>query len=231
MVIQSHLQRLVGAWGLQTARDGLTGDRSAVGAMIDFPNDCWDISTSFRRAGDGWLQREGYTLVWFGWQADVLPGGGRMTFSAPAARNRDGRALVFERRTTTFGEFDTRADRVAHALVDAGVATGDRIVYLGKNSDTFCPMGPLITTGVDPMQSTTRVMKNGVLAAEFATGDMLFDAADYIVATARYITFHPGDVIWLGSDGNVEMAPGDTIEISIDGVGSLRNTVVEESPG
>jgi long-chain acyl-CoA synthetase len=54
-----------------------------------------------------------------------------------AARNRDGRALVFERRTTTFGEFDTRADRVAHALVDAGVATGDRIVYLGKNSDTF----------------------------------------------------------------------------------------------
>ncbi len=104
----------------------------------------------------------------------------------------------------------------------------DRTLWRSKNSDTFCPMGPLITTDVDPMRSTTRVMKNGVLAAEFATGDMLFDAADYIVAAARYISFHPGDVIWLGSDGNVEMAPGDTIEISIDGVGSLCNTVVEE---
>jgi 2-keto-4-pentenoate hydratase/2-oxohepta-3-ene-1,7-dioic acid hydratase in catechol pathway len=36
-------------------------------------------------------------------------------------------------------------------------------------------------------------------------------------------------VIWLGSDGTVEMAPGDTIEISIDGVGTLRNEVVEEA--
>lgn len=78
------------------------------------------------------------------------------------------------------------------------------------------------------MKSTTRVVKNGVSVAEFATGDMIFDAADYIVATARYITFQPGDVIWLGSDGNVEMSPGDIIEISIDGIGTLRNQVVQE---
>jgi hypothetical protein len=43
--------------------------------------------------GDGWLQRQGYTLIWFGWQADVLPGDGRMTFSVPAARNADGSPL------------------------------------------------------------------------------------------------------------------------------------------
>jgi hypothetical protein len=41
-------------------------------------------------AGDGWLQREGYTLIWFGWQADVLPGDGRMTFQVPVAHNPDG---------------------------------------------------------------------------------------------------------------------------------------------
>ena len=45
-------------------------------------------------AGDGWLQRQGYTLVWFGWQADVLAGGGRMTFSAPIALNRDGSPIT-----------------------------------------------------------------------------------------------------------------------------------------
>ena len=105
----------------------------------------------------------------------------------------------------------------------------DRTLWRSKNSDTFCPMGPWITTGIDPMQSTTRVRKNGAPVAEFATGDMLFDAADYIVATARYITLHPGDVIWMGSDGNVEMAPGDTIEIEISGIGTLRNRVIEEA--
>lgn len=104
----------------------------------------------------------------------------------------------------------------------------DRTLWRSKNSDTFCPMGPWIVTGIDPMQSTTRVVKNGELVAQFATGDMLFDAADYIVAAARYITFHPGDVLWLGSDGNVGMDTGDIIEISIDGIGTLRNQVVLE---
>ena len=56
------------------------GDAAAVNALAD--------------PGDGWLQRLGYTLVWFGWQADVLPGNGRMTFSAPVARNPDGLPLT-----------------------------------------------------------------------------------------------------------------------------------------
>jgi hypothetical protein len=51
---------LVGAWGLQASRDGLAGDRSAVGGMIDFPNDRWDISTSFRRVGDGFQPSLGF---------------------------------------------------------------------------------------------------------------------------------------------------------------------------
>lgn len=40
--------------------------------------------------GDGWMMRQGYSIVWFGWQADVLPGDGRMTFQVPVARNKDG---------------------------------------------------------------------------------------------------------------------------------------------
>jgi hypothetical protein len=45
-------------------------------------------------AGDGWLQRSGYTVIWFGWQPDVLPGDNRMTFRVPAARNADGSPLT-----------------------------------------------------------------------------------------------------------------------------------------
>ena len=45
-------------------------------------------------AGDGFLQRKGYILVWFGWQADVAPGGGRMTMSVPVAHNSDGSTIT-----------------------------------------------------------------------------------------------------------------------------------------
>ncbi len=44
--------------------------------------------------GDGWLQRQGYTIVWFGWQGDVLPGGGRMVLKVPVAHNPDGSAIT-----------------------------------------------------------------------------------------------------------------------------------------
>ncbi len=52
-----------------------------------------DINNA-RDAGDGWLQAQGYTLVWFGWQADVLPGNNRMGFKAPVAHNPDGSPII-----------------------------------------------------------------------------------------------------------------------------------------
>ena len=56
----------------------------------DVPQNPGD-NNALKVAGDGWLQRQGYTLVWFGWQADVLPGNGRMTLSVPVAVERTGR--------------------------------------------------------------------------------------------------------------------------------------------
>ncbi len=44
--------------------------------------------------GDGFMERKGYTMIWFGWQADIMPGGGRMTMSVPAAHNPDGSAIT-----------------------------------------------------------------------------------------------------------------------------------------
>lgn len=51
-------------------------------------------NNAVKTAGDGWLQKQGYTLIWFGWQADVLPGGGRLTLSVPIARNKDGSSIT-----------------------------------------------------------------------------------------------------------------------------------------
>jgi 2-keto-4-pentenoate hydratase/2-oxohepta-3-ene-1,7-dioic acid hydratase in catechol pathway len=53
---------------------------------------------------------------------------------------------------------------------------------------------------------------------------------DYIVEISRYITLHPGDVIWMGAESTVKIAPGDTLEVEISGIGTLCNSVAAERP-
>ena len=53
---------------------------------------------------------------------------------------------------------------------------------------------------------------------------------DFIVEITKYITMQPGDVLWMGADGTLPIGPGDTVEINISGVGTLRNSVVLEEP-
>lgn len=104
----------------------------------------------------------------------------------------------------------------------------DRTFWRSKNSDTFKPMGPYLVTGADPLSATTTVRVGGTVAASFATGDMLFDPFDYISAISRYITLRPGDVVWMGTGETADMVPGQVAEITIDGLGTLANPVIEE---
>jgi 2-keto-4-pentenoate hydratase/2-oxohepta-3-ene-1,7-dioic acid hydratase in catechol pathway len=101
----------------------------------------------------------------------------------------------------------------------------DRTFWRAKNSDTFKPMGPWIETGVDALAQTTTLRVNGHTRAEFATGAMLFDPYDYIVEITRHITMHPGDVLWMGAESTCPLAPGDTVEVEISGIGVLSNPV------
>jgi 2-keto-4-pentenoate hydratase/2-oxohepta-3-ene-1,7-dioic acid hydratase in catechol pathway len=87
-------------------------------------------------------------------------------------------------------------------------------------------MGPWIATGVEPDDATTTLFVNGEERASFATGAMVFNAIDYIVEISRYCTMAPGDVLWMGADRIAEIAPGDTVEVDITGIGRLRNPVV-----
>lgn len=106
----------------------------------------------------------------------------------------------------------------------------DRTFWRSKNSDTFKPMGPWIDTDVDPMTQTTIVSVNGDARSRFKTGDMVFDPWDYIVETSRYITLHPGDVLWMGADSNVHLQAGDVVDVEITGIGVLSNPVEAEIP-
>jgi 2-keto-4-pentenoate hydratase/2-oxohepta-3-ene-1,7-dioic acid hydratase in catechol pathway len=104
----------------------------------------------------------------------------------------------------------------------------DRTLWRAKNSDTFKPMGPYLVTGADPLSGTTTVRVDGTVAVSFATGDMLFDPFDFIAAMSRYITLRPGDVVWLGTDETAAFVPGQVVEITINGLGTLANPVTEE---
>ena len=105
----------------------------------------------------------------------------------------------------------------------------DRTFWRSKNSDTFKPMGPWIVRDVDFDTLTTRVLVNGALKDQFATGNMIYSVATYIATMSRYITLVPGDVIIMGSDGHTpRIAPGDTLSVEIEGIGTLTNPVVRE---
>lgn len=104
----------------------------------------------------------------------------------------------------------------------------DRTFWRAKNSDTFKPMGPWLDTDVDPMAQTTTIRVNGEERARFATGDMIFDPWDYLAEASRYLTFHPGDVLWMGADGTCAIGPGDVVDVEVTGIGTLSNPVRPE---
>jgi 2-keto-4-pentenoate hydratase/2-oxohepta-3-ene-1,7-dioic acid hydratase in catechol pathway len=109
-----------------------------------------------------------------------------------------------------------------------GWQRSDRTFWRCKNSDTFKPMGPFIVTDADPLSATTTLRVDGEVKASFPTGDMLFGPYAYISAISRYITLSPGDVVWLGTDETATMLPGQVVEVTIDGIGTLTNPVIEE---
>jgi len=103
----------------------------------------------------------------------------------------------------------------------------DRTFWRAKNSDTFKPMGPWIETDFDLGRAETTVRLNGEVRTRFHTADMLFDIPTFISRMSRYLTLHPGDVIWMGTDGqSPHLRAGDVVEIDITGLGRLRNAFV-----
>jgi len=59
---------------------------------------------------------------------------------------------------------------------------------------------------------------------------MIFGVATFISTMSRYLTLHPGDVIWMGTDGSSpDLQAGDEVEIEITGIGTLRNRLVGAS--
>ena len=118
---------------------------------------------------------------------------------------------------------------IGNDVSERGWQREDRTLWRAKNTDTFAPMGPWIVSDLDPTTLETTIRLNDRVVSQFNTGAMIFDTATYISEITKYITLQPGDVLWMGTEGATEnMAPGDVIEIEIEGIGTLRNPVVAE---
>ena len=96
-----------------------------------------------------------------------------------------------------------------------------------KGFDTFCPIGPRIVAGLDSsgLRITTRV--NGAIRQDSSTSDLIFDVPALIAFVSAHMTLEIGDVISTGTPAGVgNLSVGDVVEVEIEGIGVLRNSVI-----
>ena len=160
---------------------------------------------------------------------------------APAAQAYDGRVVyegelgvVIGRRCRDVDEADAPGaifgytcvnDVTALELIgrDPAFAQWTR----AKSFDSFGPFGPVIATGLDPAALNVRTLVGGRERQNFPVSDMIFSPAQLVSRLSREMTLEPGDVISCGTSlGVLPMRPGHVIEVSIDGIGTLRNEYV-----
>ncbi len=98
-----------------------------------------------------------------------------------------------------------------------------------KGFDTFCPLGPAIETELDPLERLAIICRvNGDVRQAGFTSDMIFGVGAIIEQVTEVMTLLPGDVILTGTPSGVSAVNvGDTMEVEIDGIGTLTNRVVK----
>jgi 2-keto-4-pentenoate hydratase/2-oxohepta-3-ene-1,7-dioic acid hydratase in catechol pathway len=116
----------------------------------------------------------------------------------------------------------------------------DNNITLGKNFDTFAPLGPCIVTAdelADPAGLRLRTLLNGKVMQDGSTGDWLFPLPRLLSALAEVMTLEPGDIVTTGTPAGVGafhqppvwLKPGDTVTLEIERIGRLENPVVAEA--
>jgi 2-keto-4-pentenoate hydratase/2-oxohepta-3-ene-1,7-dioic acid hydratase in catechol pathway len=95
-----------------------------------------------------------------------------------------------------------------------------------KGFDGSCPLGPWIETDLDPTDVRVETRLNGDVRQSGQTADLVFGVATLIEYITSFMTLLPGDVLLTGTpEGVGKLAPGDLVEVEVDGVGTLANRV------
>jgi 2-keto-4-pentenoate hydratase/2-oxohepta-3-ene-1,7-dioic acid hydratase in catechol pathway len=93
-----------------------------------------------------------------------------------------------------------------------------------KGFDTFCPLGPVIATGLDPQVLVVRTILNSEVRQDYPINDMVFSVGQLVSLISQDMTLDAGDVILCGTSIGVgSMRLGSVVEVEIDGIGKLTN--------
>jgi 5-oxopent-3-ene-1,2,5-tricarboxylate decarboxylase/2-hydroxyhepta-2,4-diene-1,7-dioate isomerase len=119
--------------------------------------------------------------------------------------------------------FTCANDVGAHDFRDTDAGSMLRV----KGQDGFCPLGPGLVSGVDIRRSTLRTYVNGVEVQRGAVSEMVWGIDELFADVTRHVTLYPGDVLLTGTPWHSRpMYPNDEVEVEVDGIGRLSNTVV-----
>lgn len=129
---------------------------------------------------------------------------------------------------------------ILHDVSARDVQLKDHQITLGKNFDTFAPIGPCLVTKdeiPDPGQLKLRTYLNGKIMQDASTTDWVFPLTFLLSSLTHVMTLEPGDVVSTGCPAGVGLfrspqvflQPGDKVALEIEGIGRLENSVVAEA--
>ncbi len=102
----------------------------------------------------------------------------------------------------------------------------------GKGFDTFCPLGPRLVRGIDPLDLALRTEVGGEIRQEGRTSQMIFDPFVLTAYISAIMTLEPGDVILTGTPAGVgPLQDQDEVRVIIEKIGTLRNPVHSRRSG
>ncbi len=131
-----------------------------------------------------------------------------------------GRASAVEARLAVFGY------TCVNDVTARDIQREEKQFTRAKSFDTFCPIGPVVETEIDPLDVSVVCRLNGEEKQRGSTRDMVFDAFALVAFVSSVMTLLPGDVVSTGTpEGVGAMKRGDVVEVEIPGVGVLRNPV------
>ncbi len=139
-------------------------------------------------------------------------------------------AVVIGQRTRRVAPEEALQSVLGYTCVDDVTARDlvelDGVRARGKSFDATCPLGPNVTTGLDPTELLLICKVNGETKQMSSTHDMLFNVPQVVAFVSSIMTLLPGDVILMGTPAGAGLlADGDVVEVEVEGIGKLTNPV------
>jgi 2-keto-4-pentenoate hydratase/2-oxohepta-3-ene-1,7-dioic acid hydratase in catechol pathway len=106
----------------------------------------------------------------------------------------------------------------------------DGVFARAKGFDSFCPVGPAVVAGLDPRELRVRCAVGDVVRQDGPVSDMVFGIPELIAFVSAVMTLLPGDLLVTGTPAGVgPLVAGDRVVVTVDGIGSLANPVVDRA--